>query len=341
MSIILEYSFFILFLILLNFIMIKKGIFLDMPVSNTHKNKIFFSKKVPKSLGFILMIFIFYKLNLQIYEKILIFLIFFLGIQSDINKLSSPKLRIIIQFLIVLFFLLVSKEYINSTRIPFIDNFLNNEIFKILLTLLCIIIVINGSNFIDGLNTFCLGYYLGLFICLNLLLLNNYDFVYLKNEIFYLILLIFILYLFNLFGLSFLGDSGSYLLGFVASIFLLKYHNLSPQVSPWFIANLLWYPSFEILFSIIRRFRKEYDPLLPDNYHLHQIIFLFIQKKLKYKNNLLNPLTANLINIYNYFVFFFSSIYFSNTKALISIFLFSCFIYIMAYLLFLSRLKKK
>ena len=112
-----------------------------------------------------------------------------------------------------------------------------------------------------------------LFICLNLLLLNNYDFVYLKNEIFYLILLIFILYLFNLFGLSFLGDSGSYLLGFVASIFLLKYHNLSPQVSPWFIANLLWYPSFEILFSIIRRFRKEYDPLLPDNYHLHQIIF--------------------------------------------------------------------
>ena len=171
--------------------------------------------------------------------------------------------------------------------------------------------------------------------------MNNYDFVYLKNEIFYLILLIFILYLFNLFGLSFLGDSGSYLLGFVASIFLLKYHNLSPQVSPWFIANLLWYPSFEILFSIIRRFRKEYDPLLPDNYHLHQIIFLFIQKKLKYKNNLLNPLTANLINIYNYFVFFFSSIYFSNTKALISIFLFSCFIYIMAYLLFLSRLKKK
>ena len=107
MSIILEYSFFTFLLLFFNFFMLKKGIFLDAPSTNSHKNKIFFSKKVPKSLGFILLFFIFYKINISVYEKFFIFLIFFLGIQSDTNKLNSPKFRILIQFLIVLFFLLI------------------------------------------------------------------------------------------------------------------------------------------------------------------------------------------------------------------------------------------
>ena len=77
MSIILEYSLLISLLLVLNLIMLKKGIFLDVPLSNSHKKKIFFSKKVPKSLGFILLLFILYKLNIGIIEKFFTFLFFF------------------------------------------------------------------------------------------------------------------------------------------------------------------------------------------------------------------------------------------------------------------------
>ena len=37
---------------------------------------------------------------------------------------------------------------------------LSNDIFRLLFTVFCILIVINGSNFIDGMNTLCVGYYL-------------------------------------------------------------------------------------------------------------------------------------------------------------------------------------
>jgi UDP-N-acetylmuramyl pentapeptide phosphotransferase/UDP-N-acetylglucosamine-1-phosphate transferase len=340
MSIILEYSFFTCLLLFLNFFMLKKGIFLGVPVAHSHKNQIFFSKKVPKSLGLIILLFIFYKINITVIEKFFIFSVYFLGFQSDINKLNSPKIRILTQFLIVLIFLIFSKSYINSTRIPFIDNFLLNDIFKISLTLVCIIIVINGSNFIDGLNTLCIGYYLGIFLFLNFMIFNNYDYPHLKEEILYLSLFILILYFFNLFGFSFLGDSGSYLLGFFTSYSLVRFHNLLPDVSPWLIANLLWYPAFEILFSIVRRFKKTYNPLLPDNQHLHQIIYIYLKNLLPYKKYILNPLTANIINTYNYFIFFLSCYFYKNTKYLVCLFLFSCFVYIMSYLFFSSHLKK-
>lgn len=341
MSIILEYSFFTFLLLFLNFVMLKKGVFLDEPVTHSHKNKIFFSKKVPKSLGFILLIFIFYKINLTVVEKFSIFLLFYLGLQSDTNKLNSPKLRIFYQSLIVLFFLFFLKEYIYSTRIPILDNFLENDIFKIFLTLFCIILIINGSNFIDGLNTLCIGYYLGIFIFLNFMIFKNYNSLHLGEEVFYLILFISILFFFNLFGISFLGDSGSYLLGFFTSIYLIRIHNLLPEISPWLIANLLWYPAFEILFSIIRRLKKEFNPLLPDNYHLHQVIYLYIKNITIYKNILLNPLTANLINVYNYFIFFLSCSFYKNTKILICFFLFSCFFYVLTYLFLRNQLKKR
>ena len=109
-------------------------------------------------------------------------------------------------------------------------------------------IVLNGSNFIDGLNGLVIGYFIiVIFFLLNLDIDLNYfhntEDVY-QN---FLVILCYLLIL-NFFNLIFLGDGGAYLIGFILSITLIKIHQIYPDVSPYFIILLLWYPCFEIYF---------------------------------------------------------------------------------------------
>ena len=73
------------------------------------------------------------------------------------------------------------------------------------------------------------------------------------------------------------------------------------SISPYFIANLLWYPAFENLFSIVRRIISKKKIEAADQFHLHQMIYNFFIKKDLVKSIYLNTLVANLINIYNLF----------------------------------------
>ena len=54
---------------------------------------------------------------------------------------------------------------------------------------------------------------------------------------------------------------------------------LSDKISPYFIANLLWYPAFENLFSIIRRILSSKKNYIADNHHLHQLLYSYLNKK--------------------------------------------------------------
>lgn len=75
-------------------------------------------------------------------------------------------------------------------------------------------------------------------------------------------------------GLIFLGDSGAYLIGFWIAILSLLLVNHHPEVSNWFPLLICFYPIFETLFTVSRRFfTKKSHPGLPDSFHLHQLIF--------------------------------------------------------------------
>ena len=74
-------------------------------------------------------------------------------------------------------------------------------------------------------------------------------------------------------GKIFLGDGGSYLLGFLLAELSVMLVTRNPEVSPWFPLLLLIYPVFETFFSIYRRKLKHgLSPGQPDNLHLHQLI---------------------------------------------------------------------
>ena len=172
MIIITSFIYFILIL-LFNYMSLKNSFLLDIPLADKHKKKYLFSKKVPKILGLVILIFLIFNFNFSAIENLSLISIFFLGFLSDIKKINSPKVRFFIQFFIIIFYLFYSSNFISETKIFFIDNLLSNNFFEILFTLICIAIVINGSNFIDGLNTLCIGYYLNILIILYLLSNSN------------------------------------------------------------------------------------------------------------------------------------------------------------------------
>ena len=79
-----------------------------------------------------------------------------------------------------------------------------------------------------------------------------------------------------------MGDSGSYALGLMCGYFLIKIYELNQEISPYFIILLLWYPCFENLFSIIRKFSFRKSPINADNNHLHQLVYFYLKKKRKF-----------------------------------------------------------
>ena len=259
-----------------------------------------------------------------------IFLIFLIGLLSDLNYITSVKIRFLIQLLIVSIFVYSLEIIIGSTRISYLDLILTNKSFALIFTIFCLMIVINGSNFIDGLNGLVLGYYISIFgilIKLNLFDKLNFD----SSLLIYFVSVLIYLYFLNIFNKLFLGDNGAYLLGIVFSILLIKIYQLDQNFSPFFIVLLLWMPCFENLFSIIRKFFYKISPTSPDNNHFHQLVFLFIKNSFKIKNGLANNFSSLIIILYNLIVFYLGSIDIFNTKYQMMLITVNITIYLLVY----------
>ena len=137
-------------------------------------------------------------------------------------------------------------------RNEFLNNLISNYYFNVFFITFCLLVLINGSNFIDGLDGLNLGYFLSLLIII-LMLSQSSKLIINVNQIIILFYIITFLFLLNIFNYLYLGDAGSYLIGFLFGYFLLEMNDSNPLISPYFIALLLWYPAFENLFSIIRK----------------------------------------------------------------------------------------
>jgi len=98
---------------------------------------------------------------------------------------------------------------------------------------------------------------------------------------------------------------------------LIKLYNQNNTLSPFFIILILWYPGFENLFSIIRKFSTSRKPTEPDNNHFHQLVFYYLKKKLDLHNNFLNSLVGILITFYNFIIMLISVQNPKNTKLMI------------------------
>ena len=317
-------------LLLLISIKIKKTKYLKNYSGDDHQ-KFTTNKNIPLTGGFfIIIVFLLVLFEENNFFLISIILIFSLGLFSDLNKIISPNKRLLLQVIIVLFLIIFTKLEINSTRVIILDKFLENNIFNVFFVSFCVLVLINGTNFIDGLNGLSLGYY---FIVTIALLNNNFYYSNLLqgNELLYLSCYLFIFLILNQSNLFFIGDSGSYSLGLIFSFLLINIYTVNSNISPFYIILLVWYPCFELLFSILRKFNINFSPAKPDIRHLHQLIYNLIKNKYNFSKLKSNNISSILILLFNSFSIFLGSVDIYSSQNQIILIIMNILFYTAAY----------
>ena len=317
-------------MIFLNLIFTKYNIFVDKIHTSRHKQFIVKKNIIPITGGIYLILGYLitdaYIFNFK--EFYYLFIIFFLGYLSDTIKNFLPIHRLIFQGTICFLFLLYFEVKITDVRIEAFNNLLNYILVSYLFSLFCILVLMNGSNFMDGINLLSIGYFIlilisVLFLSKNNGLLINIDLV--QN----LLIMLSFLFFMNMFNKIYLGDNGIYLLSFIVAILLIKFYSDNNVVSPYYIISLLWYPCFENLFSIIRKRIKKIDPQTPDNLHLHHLLY---KKLSKIKSSLIrNNLTGFIILFFNIPIFLMNTFYYNHTKIIIFLIFTSVAFYLISY----------
>jgi UDP-N-acetylmuramyl pentapeptide phosphotransferase/UDP-N-acetylglucosamine-1-phosphate transferase len=255
--------------------------------------------------------------------------IFLIGFLSDLKLINNPYLRFILQILVLSGFVIINKLNINVTDLYYLDILLKNEFFSYFFTIFCFLILINGTNFIDGLNTLVIGYYLLSLLALLLFIISN-NINYDNHLIINTIIILIINYTFNFSGKNFLGDSGAYVVAFVVGFIVVDFYSYYKDFSVLFVVILLWYPAFENLFSIIRKKIFKVNPYKPDNKHLHQLIFLTLNVYINNKKNS-NILAATIINMYNLLIISTAFIFNSSSFKLFILIVLNIIFYLITY----------
>lgn len=298
---------------------------------NNHQ-KFTSSLQVPLIGGLIFFfVAIFFVPYFNVVSKFAFLLILLVGLFSDLKFINKPKVRFLFQLIIIFFFLIIENIHLINTKIFLLDFLLQNYFFSILFTSFCFLIIINGSNFLDGINLLAIGYYLSITIIIYIL--RGKNLIFLDNiSTINIVIVLLVLLFFNLFDRLYLGDSGSYLLGFIFSLILVNSYLQNTSISPFFIILLLWYPGFENLFTIIRRYFKKKSPAKPDTEHLHQLVYEYFKKKSLFRKKILKKnFPSFLIIFYNFIIMLLSIFFIFNSKILLLIIFFNIFLYCYLY----------
>ena len=315
----------------------KFNFFLD---AKDHVHKKFASNQKNYFVGgfFIALILIYEFIEQKDYLYGLFFIsIFITGLLADFKLFNNPKLRLLIQISLLIIFVYILDIKIPSTRIEIVDILFENDFINYSFTVFCLAILINGSNFVDGINTLLINYYI---ITLGIILFFLKDVNIDQNFIINLFSLLIIILLFNVFGQIILGDSGAYILSLFVGLILIEISNVNNFISPYFIILLIWYPCFELLFSMIRRIVLNFYSYEPDTMHIHQMILRIINNNLKLKSNNLNHfLAASIINLYNLFILMIASNYSDKTNTMLVLIVLNITVYILIYFVLRQKLK--
>lgn len=234
-------------------------------------------------LSFLFIIWILY-FDLNLTEIILSsFFILIVGVIDDKYKINVGT-RILFQNLIIFFFI-----HTYQIQIQYIFDFNNNfridlESFGLIFTLLCVILVINASNYIDGIDgLLCTS---TIFVLCSIIFLQFYFYNKINLDLIYLNIPLIVFFIFNLSILQtpkvFFGNGGSTMLGFIISFVIIYYGyysklSLDPELIMWTISFMV----FEFLSTNLSRILRKKNIFTPGNDHIHYALLKKYKTPLK------------------------------------------------------------
>ena len=192
-----------------------------------------------------------------------------------------PIAKLFIMILLISFSILGDNKLLID-KLRFLDFEIELRSYSLFFSIFCFLAFINAINMFDGINLQLVFYSSFLLI---FLILNSF---FTHLSIVLIIALVFFSML-NFKDKSFLGNSGSHLLGFLLAYFLVKFYNLNKGfVYAEEILCLMLIPGLDMLRVSIKRIIIGKNPLSGDEDHLHHRI-----------KNKLNSNYALIINFFN------------------------------------------
>lgn len=182
-----------------------------------------------------------------------------------------------------------------------------------------ILVFLNGTNLIDGINNLSIGYFLLIFFSILYIFFK----INVNDPSFLIILIVSLIFLviLNSYNKLYLGDSGCYLLSFFSSITLINLVEENKLISPYYVVLVFWYPCFENLFTFFRRIFSKKSISKPDNFHLHHLVYKFFVNKSK-------NFAGRYILFFQLIILSLGTINFNNTKILVFLNIISILAYI-------------
>ena len=197
---------------------------------------------------------------------------FVFGLLEDITKRVSVRTRLLATMGCGVLGWAITGYSITNANMPGLDWLLGFSAISVLFTAFAVGGVANAINIIDGFNGLAGGTVLIILMALGAISLEFGD-----HDLARVCLILGCAVLGFLFvnwpqGKIFLGDGGAYFVGFAlawVAVLILKRH---AEISAWAPMLVCGYPILEVLFSIVRRRRRQLSPGDPDRLHLHSIV---------------------------------------------------------------------
>jgi len=255
--------------------------------------------------------------NYDIQIKNLIILsstIVLLGFLDDKYNLQVP-LRVFFQ--VACIFLIIQQGFFvtNLGKIFSIQE-ISLGTFSVIFTIICVAIIMNGFNYLDGIDGLASSLFLNSLMLTGIFLFLQQSFLHDIKEILVLISIpVITFFLFNIKFLKlpklFLGDNGSLLIGAILSFLLIYISQNKKLLEPALIIWVVGFIFFDFFSTNISRILKKKTAFIPGTDHLH----FFLKKKIGLCKTLflLNFLNI-LISFYGYIIWFF----FGNLFSLIN-----------------------
>lgn len=262
-------------------------------------------KPIPLIGGFVIFVCLIFfvkieKLGINDLEIILTYslIYFFIGALDDIKNLNY-------QTKLILFFVPLI-QILNSISLQDLGYYnylgtLNLGNLKFFTNCILVIFLINALNYADGIDGNAIILFVTSFILI--LFFTEFKIIEINYYISFFVIILIPVYIFNIKLFTnyqiFLGNSGSYMLGFILSFFLI-FCAKNRIIHPILLATSISIITFDCLDVTIRRILGKKKLFVGDNLHAHHIL---INKFNHIQSSLLLGLLNLLIGFLGFFIF--------------------------------------
>jgi UDP-N-acetylmuramyl pentapeptide phosphotransferase/UDP-N-acetylglucosamine-1-phosphate transferase len=253
----------------------------------------------------------------------------FFGLLEDLTKRISVRTRLLATISCSILGYALTGFSISDLNVHVLDWFMQFTLVSILFTAFAVAGVANSFNIIDGFNGLSAGTALIISAALYSVSVEVGDI-----QLSHVCILIFSttlgFFLVNWpWGKIFIGDGGAYLLGFAIAwiaVILMERH---PEISAWGPLLMCGYPVLEVIFSMLRRYRRGLKLGAPDRLHLHSLVMRRITKRLfpNVSKFAQNSITGGAMLFCNIPPILIALNWYTNTQILIVGFVLTAFLY--------------